>query len=326
MLYAADAGYKVFAVHGAVLLSGGGAACTCGDPRCPDVGKHPMARGWQRQATRDPGLLRAWSWAAPALNYGIPTWPINPIFVLDADPKSGSAESADDLRSAYGSLPATQQVLTGGGGTHDYFAYPDLPAGKVIRNSVGKPGAPGKLGAGLDVRGLGGFVVGPGSRHHSGTPYCWEGSSGPDVQPLAAPPSWLVDLLVEDERPAASRSGGLTPREQDARFVPADLAQIESCCAFMRYARDHADRLPEPWWHAQLGIVGRCERAVTLARARSAAYPGASDAETDKKLAHAVTAAGPPTCAHIATGLRFPGCGACGWRGLVKSPVQLGRA
>src|SRR2546426_3381136 len=61
--------------------------------------------------------------------------------------------------------------MTGGGGLHFYFRWP----GFAVSNSAGK------LGGGLDVRGNGGQVVAPGSRHKSGAIYAWAPERGPRV-------------------------------------------------------------------------------------------------------------------------------------------------
>ena len=51
-------GYPVVPVHTAQP----GIACTCPDPGCPEAGKHPRLRGWQRLAPTDPGLVGEWWW------------------------------------------------------------------------------------------------------------------------------------------------------------------------------------------------------------------------------------------------------------------------
>ena len=104
------------------------------------------------------------------------------MVVLDIDPNSDGEESVDALIAEYGPLPDTPVVLTGGGGRHLYFRHP----GGNLPNSAGH------LGPGLDVRGDGGFVVAPPSRHVSGRRYEWEASGHLEDVPLAAVPSWMA--------------------------------------------------------------------------------------------------------------------------------------
>ena len=61
-LYAA-LGYGVLPMHAAE--PGGG--CTCPHPACPDAGKHPRLRGWQRLATTDLAVVEKWwrRWPRP---------------------------------------------------------------------------------------------------------------------------------------------------------------------------------------------------------------------------------------------------------------------
>ena len=91
-------------------------------------------------------------------------------------------------------MPLTWRVLTGGGGEHVYFAA----GGIEIRNSAGR------LGPGLDIRGVGGYVVAPPSLHISGRRYAWSVDHHPDDVQLAPMPDWLTALLVE---PKADRAG-----------------------------------------------------------------------------------------------------------------------
>ena len=76
-------------------------------------------------------------------------------------------------------------LATGGGGRHIFFQH---PGGEVT-------GGGGKLGAGLDVKGDGGYVVAPPSLHASGRRYEWEASSRPDAVGIAEAPGWLLDLI-----------------------------------------------------------------------------------------------------------------------------------
>lgn len=107
--------------------------------------KRPVNEGWQREATSDAfSLLETFPEAA---NIGIATG--EDFTVIDADAKSGGLEGVETL-----GLPPTLTVRTAGGGLHFYFK---TPAGHPVGNSVGK------IAQGVDVRGVGGLVVGPGS-------------------------------------------------------------------------------------------------------------------------------------------------------------------
>ena len=137
-------GFRIHPLHD---ISSGECSCALG-PRCPDSkqGKHPRLNDWVKDASDDPDQVQTW-WAKwPKANIGILCG--NGLYVLDVDPKNGGDESLERL----GSLPRTFMVATPTGGRHFYFKT-DLG----LRNSAGK------LGRGLDTRGEGGFIVGPGS-------------------------------------------------------------------------------------------------------------------------------------------------------------------
>jgi hypothetical protein len=96
------------------------------------------------------------------------------------------------MERTHGILPATWRALTGGGGEHVYFSAPATE----IRNSSGH------LGPGLDIRGVGGYVVAPPSLHKSGRRYAWNVDFHPDECPLVPMPDWMLDRLA---RPTAKR-------------------------------------------------------------------------------------------------------------------------
>lgn len=125
----------------------------------PPGKKAPPPTGWQRIATSDPEQITAW--LKNGGNYGVATG--NGWVVLDIDVKDG-IDGFAALRKLEGeneSLPATMTVSTPSGGEHRYFR-----TSRLIKNSA-KTLAPN-----LDVRGEGGYVVGPGSRLPNGT-YDW---------------------------------------------------------------------------------------------------------------------------------------------------------
>jgi hypothetical protein len=161
--------------------------CSCGKVDCQAPGKHPIPQNGLNGSSNNPDDIRAW-WAKwPFANVGVRTGAINGIVVLDIDPRSGGDDSLAQLLAVHGQLPDTTEVLTGGGGRHIYFKHP----GGNVRNSAGK------LGPGLDIRGDGGYVVGPGSLHQSGGDYGFEASSTPSECGFADLPGWMLEVLIQ---------------------------------------------------------------------------------------------------------------------------------
>lgn len=110
-------------------------------------------------ATTDPKRLdELFDAALYATGYGIACGRGNePLLGLDLDRKNGvdGVASLDALAEQHGlTVPETTVIGTPSGGEHRWFAG---PAGAPVRNSAGK------LGPGIDVRGYGGYLVGPGS-------------------------------------------------------------------------------------------------------------------------------------------------------------------
>ena len=122
---------------------------------CELGGKRPLTYNGFWDATTDMKRIEVWWGRWPAANVGVPTGKKSGLLVLDVDPRGGGPESLLALERTNGPLPRTSRARTGGGGMHVFFRY---PAGKEVRNSTGW------LGAGLDVRGEGGYVVVPPSR------------------------------------------------------------------------------------------------------------------------------------------------------------------
>jgi hypothetical protein len=110
-------------------------------------------------ATTDPKRLDELFDAAPyATGYGIACGRGNePLLGVDLDRKNGvdGVASLAGLAEQHGfEVPETAVISTPSGGLHLWFTG---PAGAPVRNSAGK------LGPGIDVRGYGGYLVGPGS-------------------------------------------------------------------------------------------------------------------------------------------------------------------
>lgn len=167
------------------------AGCTCWRTGCPSPAKHPRVAGGLTVASTDRATIEHWWQRWPSANVAIRTGAVSGLVVLDVDPDHGGDASLEALLNRHGPLPPGGVVRTGSGGRHVYLAHP----GGLVRNDTGR-----RLGPGLDVRGDGGYVIAPPSRHASGGRYAVAGHGGvlPDL------PDWLERLLRPPERQQAS--------------------------------------------------------------------------------------------------------------------------
>lgn len=147
--------------------------------------KRPLRgfRNWEAQATTDRTQI-IWWWAAAPYNIGIATGPSG-LLVVDCDIARGAGPTqwrlvGDGVEILEHRLPRTFSVSTPNGGLHLYFIAPSQPLGNTA----------GKLGAHIDTRGKGGYVVGPGSVR-LGRFYMVV-----DRAPIAPLPTWITELLV----------------------------------------------------------------------------------------------------------------------------------
>ena len=181
--YAAN-GWSVFPCHGIDARL----RCCCGRMDCASPGKHPTLRHGLQEATHDPRQIESWWRRWPHANVAIRTGADSGLVVIDIDPPRG-LESLIELERRYGRMDRTAMARTGSGGAHLYFRHPGNMHLGNRASSV--------LGPGIDVRGDGGYVIAPPSRHVSGRTYHWRLEGDP-----APAPTWLIELLtVEPARP-----------------------------------------------------------------------------------------------------------------------------
>src|SRR5690349_11927537 len=179
----AVAGWPVLPLH----HPDGDGRCSCAHPACPSPGKHPRYTergGFEHgvhDASTDPARVAGWWERWPDANVGVRT---GRLLVLDVDGLHG-AQALQELEAAHEPLPATRRVRSGHG-EHLYFHAAEHEVGCSV----------GRLGAGLDVRGRGGYIVAPPSRHATGCHYRWLNTHRP--APL---PAWLAELLEPPQPP-----------------------------------------------------------------------------------------------------------------------------
>ncbi len=141
--------------------------------------KTPLTSNGFRGATLNERIVRELWRRNPAAMVGVPTGAPIGAWVLDIDPKHGGPDTLAALEAEHGTLPPTLTAETTSGGRHYFFKH---KAG--VRNR-------GALGAGIDVRGDGGYVIAAGSVPVVGQPYRWL----VDMNPVDAP-DWLLELVL----------------------------------------------------------------------------------------------------------------------------------
>lgn len=105
----------------------------------PLKGKIPLTAHGCKEATRDRAQVESWWSQYPSANIGIATGEINGLLVIDVDIKHDQGkygdESLKDLESELGELPETWTAITGSGGLHYYFRYPEGHEVKIRRQN-----------------------------------------------------------------------------------------------------------------------------------------------------------------------------------------------
>jgi len=144
--------------------------------------KIPAVRGGFYAATTNPATIDRWWHTHPHYNIAVRCGAGSRLWVLDVDRDRGGAEHLDWLIRKHGPLPRTLAVMTANG-RHLYFT-----------TDLDLPSAAGKIAAGIDTRGRGGYIVAPPSIHPSGKVYRWVTQFE-----AAPPPQWLVNLACRRE-------------------------------------------------------------------------------------------------------------------------------
>lgn len=179
---------------------------TCNCPAaqtCAHPGKHPRVAKGVHAASVDIDQLRRWFGRWPDSNVAIAV-PETLVVVDIDDPFTGHAA----LKSAGFELPRSLEVRTGRG-THIYYQ-----AAQPVRSRTG-------VVPRVDVRGVGGYIIVPPSRHALGGGYTFAND-----EPIAVAPPWLYS------QPNAERaSAAMTSRlGYDEGF--RDVGLFRDACSF----------------------------------------------------------------------------------------------
>ncbi len=172
--------------------------------KVPLAGSHGV-----HDATADVETVRRWWRESPAANIGLAAGAVAGWWALDVDPRNGGELTLSDLEAEHGRVPDTVMQATGGGGLHYLFRWP--ADGRLPCRSAG---------AGLDVKGQGGYIVAAPSVHPSGGEYVWLELCRPGAVQIAAAPEWLLELVCDP--PETGERAAHTAAEWAALVQPVE--------------------------------------------------------------------------------------------------------
>ena len=194
LAYAEQCGWPVFPLY----IPRTPSRCSCGNARCPSIGKHPRTPHGLKDATTDLTIIKKTGVFWTDSNIGVVTGTASGLVVLDVDPRHGGDESLDRLEHQHGALPVTVEAKTGGGGRHLFFQHPGGGGRHLLFLDPDVSYIPSRtIAPGLDVKADGGYVVVYPSLHPTGQRYMWKRSCAPSETPLASLPSWLLPMVTK---------------------------------------------------------------------------------------------------------------------------------
>jgi Bifunctional DNA primase/polymerase, N-terminal len=232
------------------------AAIACGLPVFPcRADKRPACpHGFQDAApVGDARAIRALWRCFPGSLIGVPTGRASRLLVLDVDP-AGQSWFFEGVKQGW--FPATRVHRTRRGGYHVIFRHPARPA---LGNSAGK------LMAGIDTRGSGGYVIWPPS----------PGYTVIDESEPAPLPRWIVNRLTRQLQ-------GPSPRPR--RGGDSEEA-VDGLIRFVRESRE-GERNNRLFW-AACRAAEAGDRGLGRALIAAACDCGLSDMEAQRTVASA---------------------------------------
>ncbi len=189
--------------------------------------KRPMFKKWQEIATTDRDVISDWWRRAPNALPAVPCGP-NGLLVIDLDRHVNGSDGVSAFKALveyHGGLPpGVPMVKTPNKGLHLYFRQ---PPGESLGNGRGS------LPAGCDVRGAGGFVIGPGAVLPDGRGWVHVPERPPVTQ--AAQLVWIEGILKKPTEP--EREDHLAAETSDQRgraYAERALVEIEADLAITK--------------------------------------------------------------------------------------------
>ncbi len=194
---------------------------------CDARTKRPLTAHGFHDASTEAAAIAGWWQRWPNAMIGMPTGKASGVWVLDIDDPEAFAASAPEL-------PRTRKVTTGKG----FHLHWRIDPAKEVRNAQRHPRTGWPLPAlpGAEVRGEGGYVILPPSRHPSGRLYTWTDAG----EPVPAPPALLDIVTGQRRRLPEDDAGQRTPAVRGGTGIDTayGLKALAGECATIRAAVD----------------------------------------------------------------------------------------
>lgn len=193
---------------------------------CKAPSKHPFVVRWQQLATTRPAYIYD-HWvrnrqANPGVKMGTRLKDGGYLMGLDVDPRHFGGGALATLIRDHGPLPSTRRHSTPSGGYHDLFSSPIPFQSKS-----------GLLGCGLDVKCLGGFLMGPGSVGYA---------VNRDLPIATLPPAWVEwvqKVWIGDAPLVAIGERNETLTRWCGAMIGSDGLSEEAAFHVLKHRRDH---------------------------------------------------------------------------------------
>jgi len=226
--------------------------------------KRPLVKGWQAKATTDKATIRRWWQHHPDAMPGLPTGRANGLAVIDPDRK-GQKDGPAALRAMGHDPEALSPIMvrTPSGGLHAYFRWPE-----------GLGNSDKHLPPGVDLRGEGGFVIGPGAVNGRGVYESLCDDLAAPLIGLTAFPEWAKPRAPEAELEGTSEPLDAPP-----------LAVLHAALMTIPNDESNPEAASRDWWFSLIaalhhGTSGSAE-GLAVAHEWSALHPTYDDGHTD---------------------------------------------
>ncbi|MDC0966382.1 phage/plasmid primase, P4 family [Alphaproteobacteria bacterium] len=174
----------------------------------PNKTKKPLVSGGFKAATTDIEIVSTWWDKFPDAAIGVPTGHVSGIVAIDIDVREDKNGENSLAQTGY-VFDSSWQVKTPTGGRHIFFKHPGVP----ISNKAGN-----FLGAGIDFRGDGGYVIFCGSTTVAGSYESLPGCDPFSSQILDLPPGMIEKLSKKNILGAGLEKDILVGERNDSIF------------------------------------------------------------------------------------------------------------